>query len=51
MHMRLNHSVLNICAIIGRLLGKLVYLTKFTDCIIASLFDLHVLMIEISFDY
>jgi hypothetical protein len=43
--------VLNICVIIGRLLGKLVYLNKFSDCIIATLFDLHVLMIEISFDY
>ena len=43
--------VLNICVIIGRVLGKLVYSTKFSDCIIASLFDLHVLMIEISFDY
>jgi hypothetical protein len=42
---------LNICVIIGRLLGKVVYLTKFSDCIIASLFDLHLLMIESSFDY
>jgi hypothetical protein len=42
---------LNICVIIGRLLGKVVYLTKFSDCIIASLFHLHLLMIESSFDY
>jgi hypothetical protein len=37
--------------IIDRLLGKVFYLTKFSDCIIANLFDLHVLMIKISFDY
>jgi hypothetical protein len=51
MHMRCNRFVLNICVIIGRLLGKVVYLTKFSDCIIASLFDLQLLMIESSFDY
>jgi hypothetical protein len=37
--------------IIGRLLGKVFYLTKFSDCIIANVFDLHVLMIKSSFDY
>ena len=40
-----------LCDYIGRLLDKVVYLTKFSDCIIANLFDLHLLMIESSFDY
>jgi hypothetical protein len=37
--------------IIDRLLGKLVYLARLSDCIIASLYGSHLLVIEISLYY
>jgi hypothetical protein len=43
--------VLDIIVIIDRLLGKLVYLARLSDCIIASLYDSHSLIIEISLCY